>query len=155
MHGRASLDRSRERIAAEGKWVFVWRDDTQMNGTELVLSGIALDREKKDSTGEFGLRDGSAGLVGTLIRTDNLARRSSSSPRADLPRRRGERISAVADGRRPLFGVTQISAGTARDAALHATAGVLNAYARQIQETIAETAFFCPRSSRASNFTSM
>lgn len=63
VHGRASLDRARERIAASGKWVIVWRDSTPLNGTELVISGIALDRQKDDTNGEFGLRDGSAGLL--------------------------------------------------------------------------------------------
>jgi hypothetical protein len=139
VHGRASLDRSRERIAAEGKWVFVWRDETQMNGTELVLSGIALDRERDDSTGEFGLRDGSAGLVGTLIRTANLE---------EIKLFASTFLAGVASGFQQLqtettpLGVTQISAGTARDAALQGTAGVLNAYARQIQETIARDGFF-------------
>jgi hypothetical protein len=139
VHGRASLDRSRERIAAEGKWVFVWRDETQMNGTELVLSGIALDREKNDFTGEFGLRDGSAGLVGTLIRTDNLA---------EIKLFASTFLAGMASGFQQLqtettpFGVTQISAGTARDAALQGTSGVLNAYARQIQETIERDGFF-------------
>jgi len=139
VHGRASLDRSRERIAAEGKWVIVWRDESQMNGTELVVSGIALDREKDDATGDFGLRDGSAGLVGTLIRTDNLA---------EIKLFASTFLAGMASGFQQIqtqaspFGVTQISPGTARDAALQGTAEVLNAYARQIQETIERDGFF-------------
>lgn len=139
VHGRASLDRSRERIAAEGKWVFVWRDETQMNGTELVVSGIALDREKDDATGEFGLRDGSAGLVGSLIQTDNLA---------EIKLFASTFLAGMASGFQQLqtettpFGVTQISSGTARDATLQGTGAVLNAYARQIQEAIARDGFF-------------
>ena len=38
VHGRASLDRARERIAVSGKWVVVWRDGGPLNGTELVMS---------------------------------------------------------------------------------------------------------------------
>lgn len=139
VHGRASLDRSRERIAAEGKWVIVWRDDSQMNGTELVVSGIALDRERDDSTGEFGLRDGSAGLIGTLIQTDNLA---------EIKLFASTFLAGMASGFEQVqtessaFGLTQITSGSARDATLQGTAAVLNAYARQIQETIERDGFF-------------
>ena len=49
----------------------VWRDGGPLNGTELVMNGIALDRAKVDTTGEFGMRDGSAGLLGQLIKTDD------------------------------------------------------------------------------------
>ena len=71
VHGRASLNRARERVAVSGKWVVVWRDGSPLNGAELVLNGIALDRAKDDTTGEFGLRDGSAGLLGTLVKTED------------------------------------------------------------------------------------
>lgn len=139
VHGRASLDRSRERIAAEGKWVIVWRDESNMNGTELVVSGIALDRERDDSSGEFGLRDGSAGLIGTLIQTDNLA---------EIKLFASTFLAGMASGFQQIqtettaFGVTQITSGSARDATLQGTGAVLNAYARQIQESIARDGFF-------------
>jgi hypothetical protein len=139
VHGKASLDRSRERIAASGKWVIVWRDSTDLNGTELVTSGIALDREKDDTSGEFGLRDGSAGLVGDLIRTDNMQ---------EVKLFASTFLAGVASGFQQLqtqstaFGVTQIATGTGRNAAMQGTADVLNVYARQIQEAIARDGFF-------------
>ena len=66
-----------------GKWVVVWRDGTPLNGKELVLNGIALDRAKDDVSGEYGLRDGSAGLLGDLVKSDDWQeiRKSNSSPR--------------------------------------------------------------------------
>jgi hypothetical protein len=139
VHGRASLDRSRERIAASGRWVIVWRDGTDLNGTELVLNGIALDREKDDTTGEFGLRDGSAGLVGDLLRTDNTE---------EIKLFASTFLAGVASGFQQVqtqtnaFGVTQIVSGSARDAALQGTAGVLNEYAKQIQDAIERDGFF-------------
>jgi hypothetical protein len=139
VHGRASLDRSRERIAASGKWVIVWRDSTDLNGTELVTTGIALDREKDETSGEFGLRDGSAGLVGDLLRSDNLQ---------EVKLFTSTFLAGVASGFQELqtqstaLGVTQIAAGTGRNAALQGTADVLNVYARQIQEAIARDGFF-------------
>jgi hypothetical protein len=139
VHGRASVDRSRERIAASGRWVVVWRDGSEMNGTELVLNGIALDRSKDDTTGEFGLRDGSAGLVGELLRTDDMQ---------EIKLFASTFLAGMANGLQQLqtqtsaLGVTQIATGSARDAGLQGTADVLNAYARQIQEAIARDGFY-------------
>jgi hypothetical protein len=140
VHGRASLDRARERIAVSGKWVVVWRDGSPLNGTELVLNGIALDRAKDDTTGEFGLRDGSAGLLGTLVKTDNWQEiKLFASPF----------LAGFAGGMQELQnqgtafgGIAQVPVASTRTAALKGSADVLNAYARQIQETIARDGFF-------------
>jgi hypothetical protein len=140
VHGRASLDRVRQRIAASGKWVIVWRDGTAMNGTELVLNGIALDREKDDTTGEFGLRDGSAGLLGSLIKSDDYQ---------EVKLFASTFLAGMASGLQQLTnqgtafgGVVQVPTITGRNAALQGTADVLNAYARQIQEAIARDGFY-------------
>lgn len=140
VHGRASLDRSRERIAASGKWVIVWRDSSPLNGTELVLNGIALDREKDDTSGEFGIRDGSAGLVGNLIKSDDYQ---------EVKMFASTFLAGVASGLQQLrnqgtaFGdVVQVPSVSGRNAALQGTADVLNAYARQIQDAIARDGFY-------------
>lgn len=139
VHGRAALDRSRERIAASGRWVIVWRDASDLNGTELALNGIALERSRDDVSGEFGLRDGSAGLVGTLLRTDDWQ---------EIKLFAATFLGGVASGLQPVqtqtsaLGVLQATTGSARDAALRGTADVLNAYARQLQEAIARDGFF-------------
>lgn len=140
VHGKASLDRSRERIAVSGKWVVVWRDESPLNGTELVLSGIALDREKDDTSDEFGLRDGSAGLLGTLIKTDDWQ---------EIKLFASTFLAGFAGGLQNLqdqstaFGsIAQVPIASTRNAALQGTADVLNAYAKQIQETIARDGFY-------------
>jgi len=139
VHGKASLDRSRERIAASGKWVIVWRDSTDLNGSELVMTGIALDREKDDTSGEFGLRDGSAGLVGDLIRSDDLQEVKLFASTFLAGMASGfQQVKTESTG----LGVTQIATGTGRNAAMQGTADVLNVYARQIQEAIARDGFF-------------
>lgn len=140
VHGRASLDRARERIAVAGKWVVVWRDGSSLNGTELVLSGIALDREKDDTSGEFGLRDGSAGLLGTLVKTDNWQeiKLFASTFLAGM-------ASGLQELRRQgsvLGDLVQVPVASGRNAALQGTADVLTTYARQIQEAIARDGFF-------------
>jgi hypothetical protein len=139
VHGRASLDRSRERIAVAGRWVVVWRDGTSLNGTELVLSGIALDRQRDDVTGEFGMRDGSAGLVGQLIRSDNWQ---------EIKLFASTFLAGVASGFQEMrsqataFGDVPVPVASGKNAALQGTADVLNLYARQIQDVIARDGFY-------------
>ncbi|MGN6552730.1 MAG: TrbI/VirB10 family protein [Verrucomicrobiota bacterium] len=68
VHGTAQTDRHRERIASGNSWTFVWQ-----GGEELRLKGVALDREFSGDQEGWGITDGSAGLRGRLIKTDNLA----------------------------------------------------------------------------------
>ena len=68
VHGTAQVDRARERIASSGRWTLVWQ-----NGQELSVSGLALDHEREPDTGTWAITDGSAGLRGRLIKSDNLA----------------------------------------------------------------------------------
>jgi len=140
IHGRASLDRVRERIAAVGKWVVVWRDGSPLNGTELVLNGIALDRAKDEVSGEFGVRDGSAGLLGTLVKTDDWQeiKLFASSFLAGFSG--GFQELRNQDG--VLGNMAQLPVASTRNAALQGTSDVLNAYAKQIQEAIARDGFF-------------
>jgi hypothetical protein len=111
-----------------------------MNGTELVLSGIALDRQKDDLTGEFGLSDGTAGLRGDLIKSDDLQ---------EVKLFASTFLAGVASGLQELRSQTsttgdlvQVPIGSGRNAALQGTTDVLNAYARQIQEAIARDGFY-------------
>ncbi|MDP3073763.1 MAG: TrbI/VirB10 family protein [Opitutaceae bacterium] len=140
VHGRASLDRARERVAVSGKWVVVWRDGSPLNGTELVLNGIALDRVKDDVSGEFGIRDGSAGLLGQLVKTDDWQ---------EIKLFASTFLAGFAGGLQELRnqgtafgGIAQVPVASGRSAALQGTSDVLNAYARQIQEAIARDGFF-------------
>jgi len=140
VHGRASIDRSRERIAANGRWVVVWRDGSPLNGTELVLNGIALDRAKDETTGEFGMRDGSAGLLGTLVKTDDWQ---------EIKLFASTFLSGFAGGLQELRNqggalgeLAQVPVASTRNAALQGSSDVLNAYAKQIQEAIAHDGFF-------------
>jgi hypothetical protein len=68
VHGTAQTDRHRERIASGNSWTFVWQ-----GGEELRLKGVALDREFSGDQEGWGITDGSAGLRGRLIKSDNLA----------------------------------------------------------------------------------
>ena len=87
VNGFAQTDKSRERIAAEGAWTFVLYDPDrcQLSNQELVLKGMALDRE--DDPGfqalmvgmtvvdpnvkTWGITDGSAGIRGVVLKTSS------------------------------------------------------------------------------------
>lgn len=140
VHGRAAADHARERIAASGQWIVVWRDHTTNNGAELVLNGIALDRQRDDTTGEYGLRDGSAGLVGEILKTDDWQ---------EIKLFASTFLAGMASGLQDmqdtgsLVGMSAaIPQATAKNAALAGTADVLNAYAAQIAKMIAEDGFY-------------
>lgn len=68
VHGTAQTDRQRERIASGGTWTLVWQ-----TGEELRLSALALDREFSGDQEGWGITDGSAGLRGRLLKSDDLA----------------------------------------------------------------------------------
>jgi len=60
--------RNRDRVHIEGGWHFIWPD-----GQTLSVRGTALDREFDAETNSFGILDGSAGLSGRIIRSDDWA----------------------------------------------------------------------------------
>lgn len=67
VHGTAQNDRHRERIASGNNWTLVWQ-----TGEELHLRAIVLDREFSGDQEGWGITDGSAGLRGRVIKSDNL-----------------------------------------------------------------------------------
>jgi len=68
VHGTAAPDRHRERIASGNNWTLVWQ-----TGEELHLRGIVLDREFSGDQEGWGITDGSAGLRGRVIKSDDMA----------------------------------------------------------------------------------
>lgn len=73
VHGSASRGRVRDRIDVNGRFVFVWRTGDEDNGLEMTVTGLALHRSFDEATGIFGIDDGSAGLRGEIIETDDYA----------------------------------------------------------------------------------
>lgn len=67
VHGTARAGRMRDRVTATGAWRFVWQD-----GRELAFNGVALDREYDQDIDGYGITDGSAGLKGRVMSSDNL-----------------------------------------------------------------------------------
>jgi hypothetical protein len=67
VHGTARAGRMRDRVTATGAWRFVWQD-----GRELVFNGVALDREYEHEIDGYGITDGSGGIKGRVLATDDL-----------------------------------------------------------------------------------
>lgn len=59
--------RFRDRIDVRGAFTFIWAD-----GSEYVINGIALDHEPLPD-GTFGITDGSPGIRGRILKTDDYA----------------------------------------------------------------------------------
>ena len=130
VHGTAKVDRVRERVASSGNWTLVWQ-----GGEELTVTGLALDREKQaDGTG-WGITDGSAGLRGELLKSDDLA---------EIKLFAATFLSSAASGltekEQTIFGSQ--TAPSLQNVPLVGAQQVLNTYAKQILETIQRDGFY-------------
>ncbi|HTR40292.1 MAG TPA: TrbI/VirB10 family protein [Pseudomonadales bacterium] len=130
VHGRAQTDRSRERIASDNNWTLVWQD-----GRELKLSGIALDRDFDPNGTGWDITDGSAGLRGTLLKTDDMA---------EIKLFAASFLSAAAStldqNQETLLGPELLP--TTQNAALSGAQAVIGAYANQIYDSIQRDGFY-------------
>jgi hypothetical protein len=141
VHGKAQVDPSRERIASDNNWILVWRTTDRMNGAELPLHGVALDMERNESTGTWQLTDGSAGLKGDILKTDNWA---------EIKLFAATFLSAATTGledtttsSNALTGQTTATPlSTPKNAALAGSSAVLNQYAQQILDSIKRDGFY-------------
>lgn len=139
VHGKAVLDRARERLASQSSWRIVWRTPDRDNGTELQVQGIALDRECDPATATFGEHDGSAGLRGQVVKTedDRELKLFAATFLATA-------TSALQDVRPTagLLGESSVPVATARNAILAGTGAVLREYAQSIREAISRDGFY-------------
>ena len=129
-HGTAQADRKRERIASNGGWTLVWQ-----TGEELHLEGIALDREKNQDGEGWGITDGSAGLRGQVLKTDNLA-----ELRLFAATFLSGAASALTVNQQTVYGSQLVP--TLQNAPLKGAQDVLGAYAQQILDTIQRDGFY-------------
>ena len=139
VHGHAALDRTRERLAAQGGWRIVWRNHDQDNGTELAVEGLALDREFDAGTKTWGEHDGSAGLRGQVVKTDG-DRELKLFAATFL----ATATAALQDTRTStgLLGESALPTATARNATLAGTGAVLREYAQEMREAITKDGFY-------------
>jgi hypothetical protein len=139
VHGRAALDRVRERIAVEGSWILVWRTEDATNGAELKVQGLALARESSEETDPAETFDGSAGLPGLVVRSSN-----HREQRLFAASFLAAATTALQDTRSSIgpWGEQAVPAATLRNATLAGSGAVLRDYAQQIREAIDRDGFF-------------
>jgi hypothetical protein len=130
VHGTAQVDSSRERIASEGRWMLVWQ-----SGEELAVSGLALDRDREPSSGTWAITDGSAGLRGRIIKSDNLA-----EVKLFVSTLLSGAASAFTQRQSTAFG--SVIAPTLENAPLTGAQSVLDRYAQQILQSIERNGFY-------------
>jgi len=132
VHGMAQTDRQRERIAGNTSWTLVWQD-----GEEMQLKAIALDREFDNNTNQsgWGITDGSAGLSGQLIKSDNLA-----DIKLFAATFLSGAASALTEKQQTVFG--PINSPTLNNAPFQGAQAVLQTYAQQIYDSIQKNGFY-------------
>jgi hypothetical protein len=130
VHGTAQSDRKRERIASNGGWTLVWQ-----TGEELHLDGVALDREKDPNGEGWAITDGSAGLRGQLLKTDNLAEIKLFAATF-----LSGAASALTQSRQTVVGTELLP--TLQNTPMQGAQNVLGTYAQQILDTIQRDGFF-------------
>ena len=132
IHGTAQTDHQRERIASGTSWTLVWQ-----NGMEMQIKAIALDREFENNTNQTGwaITDGSAGLRGEVIKSDNLA---------DIKLFAATFLSgaagALTEKQQTVFG--PINSPTLNNAPFTGAQAVLQTYAQQIFDSIQKNGFY-------------
>jgi hypothetical protein len=132
VHGMAQTDHQRDRISTSVGWKFVWQD-----GEEMDLKAIALDREFDDNTNQSGwaITDGSAGLRGEVLKTDNFA---------DIKLFAATFLSgaaaALTEKQETVFG--PVNSPTLNNAPFQGAQAVLQTYAQQIYDSIQKNGFY-------------
>jgi len=132
IHGTAQTDHQRERIASGNNWTFVWQ-----NGLEMPVKAIALDREFDNRTNQSGwaITDGSAGLRGEIIKSDNLA-----DIKLFAATFLSGAASALTEKQQTVFG--PVNSPTLNNAPFAGAQAVLQTYAQQILDSIQKDGFY-------------
>ncbi|HEX3719554.1 MAG TPA: TrbI/VirB10 family protein [Verrucomicrobiae bacterium] len=132
IHGTAQTDHQRERIASGNSWTLIWQ-----NGLEMQLKAIALDREFENNTNQTGwaITDGSAGLRGEVIKSDNLA-----DIKLFAATFLSGAASALTEKQETVFG--PINSPTLNNAPFAGAQAILQTYSQQIYDSIQKNGFY-------------
>lgn len=131
-HGTSTVDRKRDRIISGTRWVLVMpRQGAAANGRELILKAQALDRSDETGAGNsWGITDGSYGLKGAVIKTQNAA-----EIKLFVSTFLSTAATAFQDTGTTMLGYSA-PLPTAKNAALSGTSALINRYSQQLLEEI-------------------
>ncbi len=130
VHGRATLDRARARLAAQGSWIISWR---KPQPGEMRVNAVALEREPD------AILDGTAGLRGDVLRSDDARALKLFTATFLTAATAALQEQRTGTG---LLGETVLPAITARNATLAGTGAILRDYAQQLREAMARDGFY-------------
>lgn len=140
VHGIATTDKLRERIASGDKWnIILPSEGDRPNGMALQVTGVALDREDLNGTGRtYGVTDGSFGLQGYRIKSNNLE---------EIKLFASTFLGALTSGLQHQVPSGSILGGektdnTIRDASLGGITAVMNRVAERIEKEIDANGFY-------------
>ena len=132
VHGHATLDRSRARISAQGRWTLIGPPRATVRRTTSHIDAVALERSDGRSRNS---EEGSAGLRGVVFHSSQAkeARLFAATFLATA-------TTALQDTRSSagLLGESIVPAATIRNASLAGTSAVLRDYAAQLAKAVAE-----------------
>lgn len=123
VQAQASAGKSRDRIDVRGAYTFIWDD-----GKEYVCSGIALDHTPLPD-GTYSLTDGSAGVRGRILKTDDYA---------EVKLLISQALTAVLQSQQSSFQSIygNVPQNTTSNAGLAGAAGGTNAYANLLSKKL-------------------
>jgi hypothetical protein len=130
VHGTAQTDPHRERISSGNNWTLVWQ-----TGEELRLSAVALDREFSGDQEGWGITDGSAGLRGRVLKSDQLA-----DIRLFAATFLSGAAGALTEKEQTIFGT--VDSRSLNNAPFQGAQKVLSVYAQRIYEAIQRDGFY-------------
>ena len=130
LHGMAKAGRMRDRVTASGTWRFVWQD-----GHELAINGLALDREYDHEIDGYGITDGSGGIKGRLMSSDDLQELKMMASAALSGFARGTQ-----DRNQTALGTTLT--GSVSNGVKEGVGDVLDLYAKRTLKDIEENGYF-------------
>jgi hypothetical protein len=125
VHGMAQTDRQRDRIATSASWTFVWQDGQEMQ--------LKFDNNTNQSG--WAVTDGSAGLRGEILKSDNMA-----DIKLFAATFLSGAASALTEKQETIFG--PINSPTLNNAPFQGAQAVLQTYAQQIYDSIKKNGFY-------------
>lgn len=138
VHGSATTNRVRSRIATADNWLIVLpAQGSRINGATLRVTGAALDHSPRSPNGgEYAISDGSYGLLGETITSDNL-----NEIRLFAATFLSAATSGLQTTETTIAGTTSIQPDS-RNAALGGVSAVMNEFAQQIKGEIERNGYY-------------
>ena len=138
LHGTAHPQHNHDRLYTNQEWVLIFpREGNKLNGRQLNVRGLALDRMQPDDNGmTWGITDGAYGLLGNVIRPN-----SNEEVQQFIATALGAAMASLQSRHTDRFG-QETTDTTPRNAALQGLTADMNLVVRNIQAEIERNGVF-------------